>query len=1599
MPARQKIIDQVLVQDKCFASKKVEQFASDFLRELPYEDVKNIDYPDLARAVLDHWSLSKDRKPEEIRVEMGTETVSRKSIDRSKTVINIASDDMAFTINSVSSELTQLGYKMDRFLHPRILTEAEKKKVGEKDGKRPGTSHLHIVLDTLLVEEDRQSLKKKLTSILKDVQLANKDWLKMLDVLKGTMDDMRANEKAFSKTAVEEHVNFLNYLYEDNFTLLASCEFDLRKEAGEPKKKLGLFRKTYDGGFLDFEHEGVPFWNNPGNPGNSPLIVTKLRELASVHRIVPMDAVSVTIFDKKGRPEKERLFIGLFTSVTYSRSIQDVPYLRQKTDAIVKQSGFMPGGHDYKALSHILEKFPRDELFQIDEDKLAKTAMEIMRLQQQPRIALFARNNPFNNLFSCLVYFPREQFDTRLRLKVQHILERELDAQAQDFFTTMDDSMLARVLFIFCARQQVTETVDIAAVEKKIRAECRPWAERFAEASDEMFEDQDYCAKIIRNYQNAFPVEYQERIHPKHSLYDVKKIEQALDSRGGLSFDIYRSSGQSAKQLQLKVYRASKLIPLSDILPILENMGLRVTGERPYEVKVGPNEKVVWIHDFMMEYTDPTISVDLKSTKKLFEDALIRIWFDEADNDSLNKLILSSGMTWREVSILRAYIRYLHQIGYTFSLRYMERSVTENPKISRQIVDFFKAWHDPANARGAKEKATGALVALDHAFDEVESLDHDRILRRIADVVDATLRTNYFQTDKKGQPKPYLSIKLDSRRIKGLPSPKPYREIFVYSPRVEGIHLRGDKIARGGIRWSDRLEDYRTEVLGLMKAQLVKNSIIVPMGAKGGFVVKKTPTNASREQFQKEGIECYKTFISGLLDITDNIVNDKVVPPKDVFRRDEDDTYLVVAADKGTATFSDIANHLSKQYGFWMGDAFASGGAEGYDHKKMGITAKGAWESVKRHFQELNHNIQAKPFRVVGVGDMGGDVFGNGMLLSDQIMLVAAFNHRHIFIDPDPSPRKSWKERKRLFDNILGWDQYDQKILSKGGRVYERSAKSLTLTPEIQKLTGLSEKTITPQDLIRAILTMQTDLLWFGGIGTYIKSSAQSHEDVGDKGNDAVRVDAKDIRAKVIGEGANLAVTQEARVEAALKGIRLNADFIDNSGGVDCSDHEVNIKILMNDLMKQKGNKKLGMKARNKMLEDMTDNVSSLVLKNNYQQALAVSLMELQSFENLNMHRQFISDLENMGLLERQNVALPDDEELIVRFGQGKGLTRPELSLIQAYAKILFTQDLLESDIPDSKNMERFLVQYFPKALQNKYEKQIISHSLKREIIATEIANGLTNRMGPTFVKFRMAKTGASSDAVAKAYIIVREAFELDLLWNQIEQLDYKVPAMVQLNAMRDISQLVEREVTWFLTRLGRPPKIDDDIPKVQKGIRKLKPELQNVVTPSMQNMIKRNRDAAVSEGLPADLAKEIALLPMLAASCDIIKISNTLEEDLLSVASVFFQAGEFFHFDWLRNQAKYMQAEDKWDAEAKDGLIDQMHSCQAGLTMRIIQDRKNGLITTQNSQELFPAWVDMNKKKVDLIQELVSDMRNASGIDVAMLLIAEQRLRSMYGG
>ncbi|PTC00695.1 NAD-glutamate dehydrogenase, partial [Thalassospira xiamenensis] len=1394
----------------------------------------------------------------------------------------------------------------------------------------------------------------------------------------------------------KEAQDFLGWVHNDHFTFLGYREYKFSgtgkkaKVDVNPQSQLGILRR-----------EGTHIFDELRQIGNlstevqafvaqpSLLMVTKANKQSTVHRSVHLDTIVVKQFDDEGKVVGQHLFVGLFTSVAYNLSPRLIPLLRMKLAETIKRAGFPPASHDAKALVNILETFPRDELFQIELDDLYHICMGILHLQERQRIALFVRRDAFERFVSCQVFCPRDRFSTKLRMKFQSVIEAAFDGKVTAHYTLIGDSPLARLHLLVKTTPGELPEYNVTDIERQLVETARDWADTLRQVLvREMGEERGLT--LYRRYGESFTGDYRDRFGVDTAALDIDRIEDVIKS-SDLRVNLYRPIEAAENELRFKIYNPGAPVPLSDVLPMLENMGLKVITENPFKVEPRDTDVNVRIHDF-------GVLVDgefhLHDVRDKFQELFIRMWHGEVENDAFNRLVLLGGLHWREVVILRTYARYMRQMGSAFSQDYMAKTLANNASLAAAIVDLFVARFDPDRDPGLAAEAEAIEGDIITRLEDVMNPDEDRILRAFLNLVQSTLRTNYFQYGKDGNPKPYLSVKFNSGMVEDLPLPRPWREIFVYSPRVEAVHLRGGPVARGGIRWSDRQEDFRTEILGLVKAQMVKNAVIVPVGSKGGFVVKRPPVDGGREAFLEEGIACYKTLMSGMLDITDNIVGGDIIPPERVRRLDDDDPYLVVAADKGTATFSDIANGVARDYGFWLDDAFASGGSQGYDHKKMGITARGAWESVKRHFREIGKDIQKEPFTVAGVGDMSGDVFGNGMLLSEQIKLVAAFNHMHIFVDPDPDLAKSFAERKRLFDMPRSsWADYDTKVLSKGGAIFDRKAKTLDPSAEVRKLLDLGTGKVTPADMMKAILKADVELLWFGGIGTYIKSSAESNADAGDRANDAIRINGKDIRAKVIGEGANLGCTQRGRIEYAHAGGRLNTDAIDNAAGVNCSDHEVNIKILVGEVVAAGD---MTEKQRNKLLVEMTDEVGDLVLRDNYLQSQAISNAFAGGGDALDAQVRLIRMLEREGRLNREIEYLPDDEELARRTAAHQGLTRPEISVLMPYAKLWLYDEVLKSDLPDDPILVEELVRYFPTAVRKKYSAAISSHRLKREIIATVGTNSLVNRVGGTFVHDMMEATGLSAVDVSRGYLITRAVFGLRKLWAGIEALDNKVDAKVQIAMFSHINRMVEDVTLWFLRNceeLNVGAKIELFRPAVAKVI-----EAFDDIVPAdaaFRTTLDQKSQSLIDRGVPEDLARRVAAMQQMVAVCDIVRIAEATGRDVIDVGATYFAIGARFQLGLLRAAAESIEAETHWQKLARAAAIDDLFGHQRELTRVVLSSGTNGTV----GGDLVRKWVDDHQRGCARCDQLIDELRAAGQIDLSMITVANRQIRAMVGG
>ncbi len=1580
-----------------------ERFLRQFYANVPPDDILSEKPDNLYGAALALWNHGQTRPLGVSKVRVYSPKPEEQGWKSSHTIVEIINDDMPFLVDSVTAALNQLGLEVYLIIHPivRLVRDAQGAvtalcQPSEACEGAVDESFMHIQISELSADRG-QEIRKTLEAVLADVRASVEDWTKMREQLRKIVARLKESPPPLPEEEIAEGIAFLEWMDDDHFTFLGYREY-----AFEGEGAAALARILPESGMGVLRAESVSVFDGLRNLGALPADVqdflkqpellrcTKSNRHATVHRRVHMDTVAVKRFDAQGRVTGERLFIGLFTSVAYSRPPSSIPLLRQKIAHVAQRAGFEPNSHDGKALLHILETYPRDELFQIGEAELLDTAMGILHLQERQRIALFLRRDPFERFVSCLVYVPRDRYDTALRLKFQDILAEALHGQVDVYTTNLGDAALTRLHLIIRTTRGEFPEIDIAEFERQLVEAGRSWADLLKQA---LIEDrgEERGLRLLRRYARAFPASYREHFNAQTAVFDISRIEEAL--RGGaLAMNLYRPIEAGEDTLRFKIFIAGEPVPLSDVLPMLECMGLKVISEIPYNMRPEGAEQPIWMHDFAMR-TEDGAAVDLGRVKEAFHEAYAQVWRAEMDNDGFNKLVLRAGLRAREVQILRAYCKYLRQARVPFDEEYMQQTLARNPRIARWLVDLFLARFVPGDldAAAAEARATELLGEIEAALEEVSSLEEDRVIRRFLNCIESTLRTNFAQTGPDGGPKPYLSFKFDSRALDELPLPRPFREIFVYSPRVEGVHLRFGMVARGGLRWSDRRADFRTEVLGLAKAQQIKNAVIVPVGSKGGFVVKRPPpAEAGRGAWLEEGIACYKIFVAGLLDITDNLKGGEVVPPPDVIRRDGDDPYLVVAADKGTATFSDIANRVSADYGFWLDDAFASGGSAGYDHKVMAITARGVWESVKRHFREIGKDIQSEDFTVAGVGDMSGDVFGNGMLLSKHIKLIGAFNHLHIFVDPDPDPERSWAERKRLFElPRSAWSDYDESLVSKGGGIFDRKAKSIPISPEMKQLFDLSDDRLTPSQLVAAMLGAKVELLWFGGIGTYVKARDESHQDADDRANDGLRLDATELRCQVIGEGANLGMTQRARIEYAQGGGRLNTDSIDNSAGVDCSDHEVNIKILLGDV-EAAGD--MTRKQRDELLVRMTDEVAELVLRDNYLQTQSITVSSTLGPHLLDRMARFMRALEKAGQLDRAIEDLPDDETVAERFAKGLGMTRPELAVLTSYAKITLYDDILISDLPDDPYMLRSLLDYFPRPLRETYGEQIAQHRLHREIIATVVTNEVINRVGVTFIHEVKEKTGMSSADIVRANTISREIFAMDELFAGIEALDNTAPATLQAAMLIECGRLIEHGTVWFLRQGPHPLDISAQVESYGGHVARLSEDLEGLLAEADRKLLTEQADAFREQGAPDELARHAARLSFLVPACDIVRLARAADLEVLEVGRTYFAIGARFGFDWLRHATGHLPSDGAWDKLAVNAIVDDLYGNQSELTSRVV----TGLTDLSAGDGAIENWAERRRPQVVRSEQLLAELQAGTTPDLAMLAVANRQLRSM---
>ncbi|MEH6909892.1 MAG: NAD-glutamate dehydrogenase [Oceanicoccus sp.] len=1581
----------------------VAQFAEEFYKGYSREDFSGRELPDIYGATLGCWEFIQQQDTFLSNVTVFNPEFQKHGWQLGRTVILIATRNMPFITDSVRGELNRRNLTIHT-IHSTVFSAVRNSHhnlqeflPAKSTVKIPEGCHLsdevlmYLEIGRCTDVQQLEEISTTIGQVLAEVAAVVDDFPAMKQMAHRVVAEVDDSPVSAAMPG-EDIQEFLQWLADGHFTFLGYEELAVTYTDNNDAlvsqvegSELGLLKRRPSFGALELK-TSIAETKSLEELSDQAILFAKSSVRSRVHRLVYPDYVMLRKFDEQGRIIGKHRFMGLYTSRVYTLTPTSIPLLRQKINHVLERSGLSADSHEGKELARVLDVFPRDELFQSSLAKLTATTMAVNRIQERRQVRLFVRYDIYRKFVNCLVYTPRDVYCTELRVKIERLLCESLGAEESEFTTYYSDSVLVRTHFVLRVDPYHTINASAKDLQEEIIQVTMSWKEHLGKYLVEEF-GEEHGMQLYQSYGDAFNPGYMDDFEPRAAIDDIRKIASLVDD-DDIAMSFYRRKGGGDDALKFRLFHLNTPLALSDVMPILENLGLRVESEHPYGVKRRDGQ-IIWVHEFGLTFSLGT-GVDFDIIGDVFQEAFLRIWNGDAESDSFNRLILGAQLGWREIAMLRAYSRYMKQIQFNFSGKYIAEALSKHLLLTNQIVSYFVECFQPNSHVGSDKHQQSIAVMKEtivSGLDAVENLSEDRIIRQYLALIDATLRTNYFQTNEEGTFKNYFSFKLAPTEIPDMPLPVPMFEIFVYSPRVEGVHLRGGKVARGGLRWSDRHEDFRTEVLGLVKAQQVKNSVIVPMGAKGGFVARRMPDGASRDEIQAEGVSCYKIFIQALLDITDNLQDGAVVPPIDVVRRDEDDTYLVVAADKGTATFSDIANELAIKAGFWLGDAFASGGSAGYDHKKMGITAKGAWVSVQRHFREQGVNIQETDFTVVGIGDMGGDVFGNGMLLSEHIQLVCAFNHMHIFIDPNPDSASSFIERKRLFElPRSSWEDYDATLISEGGGLFSRSAKSIDLSEQMKQRFSIDADRLTPTALIHEILKAPVDLLWNGGIGTYVKSSQETHAQAGDKANDSLRVDARELRCKVIGEGGNLGITQLSRVEFALQGGSTNTDFIDNAAGVDCSDHEVNIKILLNGVV---ATDDLTEKQRNQLLEAMTESVSELVLENNYKQTQAISLAEREAMMRDGEYRRLIQAMESSGKLNRELEFIPGEEALAERRSIGKGLTRPELSVLISYVKSQLKEELANSTVPDDKFLSKSVETAFPQRLRDDFNELIHDHRLRREIIATQLANDMVNHMGITFTDRIAQSTGVASSDVVRAYVTASEVFDLPCFWAQIEDLDYLVSADVQMELMTELIRLIRRATRWFIR--NRRGVIDPatEIENFKSAVNQLRQQLPAILARDGEEagseLYQRYRDMGVPEELAAYVSSVRELYPFLS----IIEAAQSMEAPVEKVAEMFFTLSERLELGWFAQQISELKIDNYWQAMARETYRDDLEGQLRTLTegaMRHICEKGDVLACIDR-------WMEQQQLLVNRWQSMLVELHASEANEFAMYSVAIREL------
>ncbi|MDX8032990.1 NAD-glutamate dehydrogenase [Lentzea sp. BCCO 10_0856] len=1593
-----------------------------FYRHVPAEEVNDDDPVDLVGAVRSNYQLAESRVPGRAAVRILNPTRGSDGWQCPVTVVQVVTDDMPYLVDSVASELTRGGVQVQRVVHPIVVVRRDPV-TGERTEVLPtadpadppadalAESWMNIEVDLITDPDRARELESRLLTVLTDVREVVEDTERMVSTALQLAEEL-------GKDSAEDSTDgskLLKWLADGHFTFMGYRQYELVQEDGEP-----ALRAVLASGLGVLRQDSLAARSLTAGPDNgaqalSPdlLVLTQASAQSSVHRSVYPYYVGVKTFDGEGNVTGEHRFLGIFSTTALHEDVLDIPVIERRVRDVIHRAGFPLQSYSGQRMLEVIQNYPRTELFSVDADTLYQTTTGVIALAERRRLRLFLRRDPFGRFFSCLVYLPRDRYTTTSRLAMQEVLLAELGGLNLEYSARIGESALARVHFMVHTDPARVVEPDVHAIQAKLAEAVRSWDDRMVEAvvGDDGELGAESATEQGQRFAAVFPEAYKEDFRAATGLEDYRRIEALVE--GDLDMVFYVPEDAEPGERRFKLFVTGDGITLSDVLPMLQRMGVIVVDERPYEIAREDGVRC-WIYDFGLRIDAAALAQlsesDLDNVRVRFQDAFAAVWRGEAEVDRFNSLVLQGGLTWQQAAMLRAYAKYLRQAGTPYSQDYIEDAVLGHTSVAIALVALFESRFDPRLDDATRADRTETMVVeTGKLIDDVTSLDADRILRSLLTLINATLRTNYFFRDANGNGRPYLSVKLDPQAIPDLPAPRPKFEIFVYSPRVEGVHLRFGSVARGGLRWSDRREDFRTEVLGLVKAQAVKNAVIVPVGAKGGFVVKKPipPTGdpgIDRENFMSEGIACYKMFISGLLDLTDNLINNEVVPAPQVVRYDGDDTYLVVAADKGTATFSDIANGVSQSYGFWLGDAFASGGSIGYDHKAMGITAKGAWESVKRSFRELGLDTQTEEFTVVGIGDMSGDVFGNGMMLSEHIRLVAAFDHRHIFIDPNPVADTSFAERVRLF-NVprSSWDDYDRSLISEGGGIFPLTSKSIPVSEQARVALGLPEGVVklSPPELKKAILLAPVDLLWNGGIGTYVKASTESHADVGDKANDSIRVDGNELRVKVVGEGGNLGLTQRGRIEFARSGGKVNTDALDNSAGVDCSDHEVNIKILLDHLVREGSLEQL---QRNEVLAEMTDEVGELVLADNYSQNNVLGVSRAHAGPMLSVHARLTADLEQRGALNRKLEALPSAAEFKALEKQGQGLTSPELATLLAFTKLTLKEELLASEIPTIDTFKNKLPDYFPTLLRERFGAAIPNHPLAKQIITTVVVNEVVDGGGVSYA-FRLAEEMSASltDAV-RSYAVVTEVFDLPSIWREIQALDNVVPTDVQDNMVLETRRLLDRASRWLLSNRPQPLAVGSTINRFRGVVAELSPFAFDLLQGKELDVVAGKADRYVEQGVPAELARKVAALLYMYGLFDVTEIAELAEREFgptggagperthRETAELYFALSDHLDIDHMLDSVTNLERGNRWHALARLALRDDFYSSLRAISVDVLRASDEG----DTASEKIAKWEQANSSRLARSRGALEEINRVHQLDLATLSVAARQVRSM---